>query len=123
MSEPQIELARYVKAGDTILVGQGPGEPRALVEALIEQRHTLGGRVTVFIGALYTDLFRPEYADVFDYLSIGVVGRATSIADRPCRPVRSRIAISGGPAAMIMNEMRRKKKIAIRQPATKPTPL
>ena len=37
---------------------------------------------------------------------------------QPSAPSDSRIAISGGAAAMIMNEMRRKNAIAIRQPAS-----
>ena len=39
---------------------------------------------------------------------------------QPNAPSDSRMAISGGAAAMIMNETRRKKAIAIRQPAAKP---
>ena len=44
-------------------------------------------------------------------------------SSQPSAPSASRIAISGGPAAMIMNEMRRKKTMAIRQPAAKPMAL
>lgn len=82
MSTPagDIDLRRFVRPGDTIIVGQGPGEPQALVAALIEQRHALGG-VRVFIGATYTGAFRPEHADALEFVSIGVVGRAAALAD------------------------------------------
>ena len=44
-------------------------------------------------------------------------------SSQPSVPSASRMAISGGPAAMIMNETRRKKTMAIRQPAAKPMAL
>ena len=42
---------------------------------------------------------------------------------QPSAPSASRMAISGGPAATIMNDTRRKNRIAIRHPAPKPTAL
>ncbi|CAB4863054.1 unannotated protein [freshwater metagenome] len=80
MTGTQIDLTRYVKPGDTIIIGQGAGEPQALVQALIEQRHSLGG-VRVYIGASYTGAFRPEHADAIEFISIGVVGRTAALAD------------------------------------------
>ena len=44
-------------------------------------------------------------------------------SNQPSAPSDHRIAISGGPAAMTMNEKRRKKTTAIRQPAAKPMAL
>ena len=44
-------------------------------------------------------------------------------SSQPSTPSESRIAISGGAAAMIMNETLRKNRIAIRQPAAKPKAL
>ena len=44
-------------------------------------------------------------------------------SSQPSAPSESRMAISGGAAAMIMNETRRKNRMAIRQPATKPMAL
>ena len=41
-------------------------------------------------------------------------------SSQPSAPSASTIAVSGGPAAMIMNDTRRKKTMAIRHPATKP---
>ena len=42
---------------------------------------------------------------------------------QPSAPSASRMAMSGGPAAMIMKETRRKKMMAMRQPAAKPKAL
>ena len=44
-------------------------------------------------------------------------------SSQPSAPSASRMAASGGAAAMIMNETRRKKITAIRQPTTKPSAL
>ena len=47
-----------------------------MVEALIEQRHALGG-VTVFVGASFTGLFRPEHADALRFVGFGGVGTSS----------------------------------------------
>ena len=44
-------------------------------------------------------------------------------SSQPSAPSASRIAVSGGPAAITMNDTRRKNTMAIRQPATKPSAL
>jgi hypothetical protein len=44
-------------------------------------------------------------------------------SSQPSAPSASRMAASGGAAAMIMNDTRRKNRIAIRQPAMKPSEL
>ncbi len=41
-------------------------------------------------------------------------------SSQPSAPSVSTIAVSGGPAATIMNDTRRKKMIAMRQPARNP---
>jgi acyl-CoA hydrolase len=74
-----IDLAPFVRAGDNILIGQGTGEPRALVEALIAQRHQLGG-VTVFLGSSYTGLFQPEHGDAITFTSYGAIGTVSTLA-------------------------------------------
>lgn len=70
-----IDLARFIRPGDTVLVAQGSSEPRSLVEALIEQRHRLGG-ITVMLGLSYTGLFRPEHADAIRFIGLGGGGEA-----------------------------------------------
>ncbi len=74
-----IDLTRYIRAGDTVLVGQGAGEPRALVEALIEQRHDIGP-VTVFVGGTNSGLWQPEHADVLRFVGFGAIGRTAVLS-------------------------------------------
>ncbi len=74
-----IDLRPYVHPGDTVVVGQGTGEPRALVEALIEQRHALAP-LRVFVGGSYTGLFQPEHADALSFVSFGAIGRTATLA-------------------------------------------
>ena len=74
-----IDLTQFIRAGDTVLVGQGTAEPRSLVEALIAQRHALGG-VTVFLGASFTGLFQPHHADALRFVGLGGLGQSSVLA-------------------------------------------
>ncbi len=74
-----IDLTPFIRSGDTVLVGQGTAEPRSLVEAMIAQRHALGG-VTVFLGASFTGLFRPEHSDALRFVGLGGVGQSSVLA-------------------------------------------
>jgi acyl-CoA hydrolase len=73
-----LDLPRYLRPGDTVVVGQATGEPRALVEALIEQRHELAP-LRVFVGASFVGLLRPEHADTFEFVGWGGVGRTAAL--------------------------------------------
>jgi len=73
-----IDLTRFIRPGDTVLIGGGSGEPRALVEALVEQRHALRG-ITVFAGASFAGVLRPEHADAFRFIGIGGVGTTAAL--------------------------------------------
>ena len=73
-----IDLRPHLRAGDTILVGHGTAEPRALLEALIEQRHELPP-VTLFVGASYTGTLQPEHLDVLRVSSFGAIGRTAAL--------------------------------------------
>jgi acyl-CoA hydrolase len=74
-----IDLTAHIRPGDTVLVGQGAGEPRGLVEALIEQRHAIGP-LTVFIGGTNSGLWRPEHADVLRFIGFGAIGRTAALS-------------------------------------------
>ncbi|MDZ4265689.1 MAG: AIR synthase-related protein, partial [Mycobacterium sp.] len=52
MPAADIDLSRFVRPGDTILWGQGAGEPLTLTAALAEQAERLGG-VVGFVGLTY----------------------------------------------------------------------
>lgn len=68
-----LDLAQLVRPGDTVLWGQGTGEPCTLTEALVEQRARLGG-VTVFLGAAFSGTLEPSHADHLRFVAIGGIG-------------------------------------------------
>ena len=68
-----LELGAYIRPGDAIVSGQACGEPTALIEALIAQRHALGG-VSLFTGSSFSGLLKPEHADAIRFLSMGALG-------------------------------------------------
>jgi acyl-CoA hydrolase len=74
-----IDLTDHIRPGDTVLVGQGAGEPRTLVEALIEQRHDIGP-VTVFIGGTGSGLWQPGHADVLHFVGYGAIARTATLS-------------------------------------------
>ena len=74
-----IDLTTHIRSGDTVLVGQGAGEPRTLVELLIEQRHDLGP-LTVFVGGTGSGLLQPEHADVLHFVGYGAIGRTAALS-------------------------------------------
>ena len=88
---PVIDLRPHLRAGDTILVGHGTAEPRALLEALIAQRHELPP-VNLFVGASYTGTLQPEHLDVLRVSSFGAIGRTAALIGagrrRPADPPR-----------------------------------
>ncbi|GAC1327208.1 MAG: acetyl-CoA hydrolase/transferase C-terminal domain-containing protein [Candidatus Dormibacteria bacterium] len=68
-----LDLREFIRPGDTVLWGQGTGEPRSLTEALVAQRASLGG-TRVFLGAAFSDTIRVEYADHLRFTGIGGMG-------------------------------------------------
>jgi acyl-CoA hydrolase len=74
-----LDLRDFVRPGDTVLWGQGTGEPRTLTEALVAQRSRLGG-VNVFLGASFSDTLKPEHADHLRFVGIGGIGSNAALA-------------------------------------------
>jgi acyl-CoA hydrolase len=74
-----LDLAAFARPGDTILWGNGTGEPQTLTEALVEQRSSLGG-VDVFLGATFSDTLKPEHADHLRFVGIGGIGSNAPLA-------------------------------------------
>lgn len=68
-----IDLARHIRAGDTVVVAQASAEPLTLTEALVAQADRIGS-ITAFIGATYSDTFAPDLAPSIDYVSYGALG-------------------------------------------------
>ncbi len=60
----RLRLADHLQAGDVVAWPQGPGEPLALTEALVAQRHTLEDCALLF-GLTQSDTLRPELTDAF----------------------------------------------------------
>jgi acyl-CoA hydrolase len=63
-----LDLARYIRPGDTVAWGQACAEPLTLTEALAEQRSQLGG-VHCFTGISSSVALRPEHCDYLSFAS------------------------------------------------------
>ena len=84
-----LDLGRYLRRGDAVVMGQACGEPSALLDALIAQGAAIGD-LTAFIATSFSGAFTPETADAFSLHSMGAIGalRAMTKANRlqviPC---------------------------------------
>jgi acetyl-CoA hydrolase len=74
-----LDLARFIRPGDTVVVAQASSEPLTLTEALVAQADRLGA-ITVFIGASWSDAFAPERAPAFRYVGYGALGTNARLA-------------------------------------------
>lgn len=85
----QLDLGRFLRPGDRIVIGQACGEPTTLVEALIEQGRDIGD-LSAFIATSFSGLFTLEATNSFSLSSMGAIGalRALTKAHRldviPC---------------------------------------
>jgi acyl-CoA hydrolase len=68
-----LDLARYIKRGESIAIGQACGEPSTLVEALIAQGGHIG-ELSAFIASSFSGAFQPESAASFRLSSMGAIG-------------------------------------------------
>jgi acetyl-CoA hydrolase len=75
-----VDLARVVRPGDGIVVGQACAEPQTLTEALVAQRAALAG-CSVFLGVNYSGIVKPEHADRLRLASYGGTGHNRALAD------------------------------------------
>lgn len=62
------DLSGIVRAGEMVMWGQAAAEPVPLTQALMAQRHAIGG-FRVFIGATWSDLLQPALSDCVSFLS------------------------------------------------------
>ncbi|QUT05772.1 acetyl-CoA hydrolase/transferase family protein [Sphingobium phenoxybenzoativorans] len=74
-----VDLSPFIRPGDTVFLGQGTGEPQTLFEALVAQRQTLGP-LSIFMGACFTDILRPEHRDLLRAGSYGTLGTTRALA-------------------------------------------
>jgi acyl-CoA hydrolase len=68
-----LDLAPIIRPGDTVVWGQGTGEPLTLSEALVAQRHAIGP-VTIFLGPMFSETLHPAHADSLTFLSMSAIG-------------------------------------------------
>ena len=68
-----LDLRRWIRPGDGIVMGQGTAEPLTLTEALVRQRGELGG-VSAFLAAMFSDTFLPGAVDGIALRGMGGVG-------------------------------------------------
>ena len=76
----QPDLARFIRPGDGVLVGQACAEPQTLVEALVGSRGKYPG-ARVFFGASYSGLLKPEHADHLRFSSYCGIGGNRALVD------------------------------------------
>ncbi|MGB6563824.1 MAG: acetyl-CoA hydrolase/transferase C-terminal domain-containing protein [Candidatus Binataceae bacterium] len=76
----ELELARYIRRGDTVVWAQGAAEPLTLSETLVAQRHAIGP-ITLFLGPGYSDTLAPEHADCFNFLGMSAIGTRRRLVD------------------------------------------
>jgi acetyl-CoA hydrolase len=75
-----IDLARHIRPGDGIVVGQACAEPQTLVEALVAQRAAFSG-ASLFLGVNYAGIVRPEHADHLRLAAYCGAGHNRALAD------------------------------------------
>jgi acetyl-CoA hydrolase len=74
-----LDLARFIRPSDTVVVAQASSEPPTLAAALVAQADALGA-ITVFLGAHWSDTFAPDRALGFRYVSYGALGANARLA-------------------------------------------
>lgn len=74
-----LDLARYLRRGDRLVLGQACGEPTTLVEALIAQGAGIGD-LSAFIGTSFSGLFTSDSANSFALSSMGAIGTLRTMA-------------------------------------------
>ncbi|SNR82739.1 acetyl-CoA hydrolase [Haloechinothrix alba] len=76
----ELELARYVRPGDTVAWGQACAEPTSLTQLLMRQRADIG-RFRCFLGIPVSDTVRPEHADHVSFVSYTASGSNRALYD------------------------------------------
>ncbi len=99
-----LDFTHLIRPGDRIAWGQCAGEPLTLTRALMAQRHRIGGRFSVFLGATWGDAVAPEHADAIDFQAYCGAGQNRLLADQgvldvlPCHYTELERALGrGGP--------------------------
>lgn len=89
VSEQELGLTEFVRAGDMVCWGQASAEPTTLVTALINQRYRIGA-FGAFVGMTWSQATDPQFADDIAFMSYCAAGtnRLSAAAGRldilPC---------------------------------------
>ena len=75
-----IDLARWVRPGDTVMWGQAAAEPVSLVRALADQRHRFQ-RTRAILGVGHCGVLQPGHADAIEFLAYCGSGCNRQLAD------------------------------------------
>ena len=75
-----LELARFIRPGDGIILGQACAEPQTLSAALVAQRAAFSG-ASVLLGVNYAGIIRAEHADHLKLSSYCGAGHNRALAD------------------------------------------
>ncbi|MFW0796685.1 acetyl-CoA hydrolase/transferase C-terminal domain-containing protein [Gordonia sp. CPCC 205515] len=73
-----LDLARFLRPGDHIVIGQACGEPTTLIEALIEQCQHIPD-LTAFVATSFSGIFTAESVRGFTLSSMGAIGALRSL--------------------------------------------
>src|SRR5258706_13913453 len=76
----QPDLARFIRPGDGIILGQACAEPQTLSAALVAQRAAFSG-ANLFLGVNYSGIVKPEHADHLRLAAYCGVGHNRALAD------------------------------------------
>lgn len=101
LNAADIALARFVRPGDGIVWGHACGEPATLIEALIEQRASLGG-VSAFAASSFSNTLTANMTDRIAMSSMGAIGSLRTLAGEgvlgiiPCHVGQVGGMIAGG---------------------------
>jgi acyl-CoA hydrolase len=73
-----LDLTRYLRRGDRIVIGQACGEPTTLIETLIRQGKEIG-ELSAFVATSFSGIFTPESSESFALNSMGAIGALRSM--------------------------------------------
>jgi len=78
-----LDLSALVRAGDTVVWGQGPGEALTLTETLVAQRHSIGN-FKAFFGLSLSETLEPAHSDRIEMSSYAGIGTNRALCAAGC---------------------------------------
>ena len=79
LNPASIDLGRFIKSGDVVVLGHNSTEPLTLSEALLAQQPAIGP-LTAFVGFLVTPTFDPLQAPTMRYESFAAIGTTSKLS-------------------------------------------